>query len=224
MCIAAGLLLIAAALGLTAYNIWDDNRAAASVSEHYAQLDRRIPKGEQVWQGPESAQTAETDSGGALGASEARYPDYVLDPSMPMPTIEVDGNDYIGTLEIPALELSLPVLSEWSYPNLKIAPCRYRGSAYLDDLVIAAHNYSQHFGRLKELATGDAVRFTDADGNVFSYVVSELEQLEPTAVDQLHAGDWPLSLFTCTVGGQYRVVVRCSAAEEIAPIQSQEES
>lgn len=217
VCIAAGLVLILAALGLAAYNIWDDNRAAASASEGYAQLLQRIPTGDQVWQGPDSggAQAAE-DSGRAASIEQPRYPDYVLDPHMQMPTIEVDGNDYIGTLQIPALELSLPVLSQWSDENLKIAPCRYSGSAYLDDLVIAAHNYSRHFGKLKDLSAGDAVIFTDADGNEFCYVVAELEQLQPAAVEQLYAGEWALSLLTCTVGGQYRVVARCSTLEEAA--------
>lgn len=51
--------------------------------------------------------------------------------------------------------------------------------------------------------------FTDADGNVFSYAVSGVEQLSPTAIGELEAGGWALSLFTCTLGGQYRVVVRC---------------
>lgn len=128
--IAAGVLLIAAALCMAGYNLWDDVRASASVSESYEQIEELIPKGETVWQG--------TDSAG-----EIRYPDYVLNPDMEMPTLEIDGHDYIGTLEIPALELSLPVLSEWSYPNLKIAPCRYTGSAYRDSLVIAAHNYTR---------------------------------------------------------------------------------
>ena len=36
-------------------------------------------------------------------------PDYVLFPDMEMPTIEVDGHDYIGTLSIPELGLELPV-------------------------------------------------------------------------------------------------------------------
>lgn len=128
---------------------------------------------------------------------------------MEMPTLEIDGRAYIGTLDIPALGLFLPVLSEWSYPNLKLAPCRYTGSAYQDSLVIAAHNYTRHFGRLKSLTTGDAVVFTDADGNAFSYRVSGVELLSPTAIEALEAGEWALSLFTCTVGGQSRVVVRC---------------
>ena len=203
--IAAGVLLIAAALCMAGYNLWDDVRASASVSESYEQIEELIPKGETVWQG--------TDSAG-----EIRYPDYVLNPDMEMPTLEIDGHDYIGTLEIPALELSLPVLSEWSYPNLKIAPCRYTGSAYRDSLVIAAHNYTRHFGSLKTVSIGDEVRFTDADGNVFFYLVSELEQFPPTAVDQMQAGDWALSLFTCTLGGQYRVVVRCVPEEDAAQV------
>ena len=51
---------------------------------------------------------------------------------------------------------------------------------------------------------------TDTDGNVFDYVVSELEILEPYAVSQMTEGDWDLTLFTCTPGGQYRVTLRCN--------------
>ena len=59
-----------------------------------------------------------------------------------MPTQEVDGQSYIGVLELQPLGLSLPIISQWSYPGLRIAPCRYTGSAYQNDLVIAAHNYT----------------------------------------------------------------------------------
>ena len=79
-------------------------------------------------------------------------PDYVLNPDMEMPEIQLSGLDNascIGTLKIPALHLELPVLSEWSYPLLRKAPCRYAGSAYKGNLVIAAHNYSSHFGQIK---------------------------------------------------------------------------
>lgn len=199
ICIALGLLLIVTAACMTGYNLWDDARASASASEGYERLEALIPKAEAVWQPTNNAE-------------EVWYPDYVLNPDMEMPAIEIDGNEYIGTLEIPALELSLPVLSEWSYPNLKLAPCRYTGSVYKDNMIIAAHNYTRHFGNLKELAIGDTVLFTDSDGNVFSYAVSELEQLLPTAIEEMQSGDWALSLFTCTVGGQYRVVVRCAPA------------
>ena len=111
----------------------------------------------------------------------ASQPAFVRYPDMEMPTKEIDGETYIGVVEIPSLELSLPVMSDWSYPQLKKAPCRYVGSVYSHDVVICGHNYDRHFGRLKELVPGDEVRFTDMDGNVFRYSVCAVEQLAKTA-------------------------------------------
>lgn len=139
----------------------------------------------------------------------ASQPSFVRYPDMEMPTREIEGRTYIGMLEVPALELSLPVMSEWSYPRLKKAPCRYVGSIYSRDMIICGHNYDRHFGRLKELAVGEEVRFTDMDGNVFIYSISGAEQLGKFAVEEMLAGDWDLTLFTCTKGGQSRVTVRC---------------
>lgn len=56
-----------------------------------------------------------------------------------------NGYEYIGYLSIPSIGLALPVMKQWSYAGLKIAPGRYSGSLYTDDLVIAGHNYNRHF-------------------------------------------------------------------------------
>ena len=133
---------------------------------------------------------------------------------MSMPIETINGINYIGVLDIPAINRELPVLSEWDYSNLKIAPCRYAGSAYLDNMVLCAHNYDIHFGSLKNLSYGDEIIFTDMDGNVFTYKVIEIETLQPTAIEEMTIGDWDLTLFTCTVGGATRVAVRC---EKTAP-------
>lgn len=153
----------------------------------------------------------------------ASQPPFVQYPEMEMPTREIDGQTYIGMVEVPALELSLPVISEWTYPRLKKAPCRYVGSVYSKDMVICGHNYDRHFGRLKELAVGDEVRFTDMDGNVFSYSVCGTEQLGKYAVEDMLAGEWDLTLFTCTKGGRMRVTVRCKL-ERYAVGEGQEEA
>jgi len=146
--------------------------------------------------------------------AEATLPSYVLNPQIKMPVKEKDGQAYIGVLEIPSLDLMLPVISEWNYARLKKAPCRYAGSAYTDDLVIAAHNYKTHFGNLKRLNEGDSVTFTDAEGNRFEYKVVLTETLMPRDVDEMKSGEFDLSLFTCTVGGSYRVTVRCDKLKE----------
>lgn len=191
-----GLLLIAAALSLTGYNLYDGYRAERSAKEAVSSLEVLTPV--ETALGPENDPTGK----------EAEIPDYILNPNMEMPAEHINGMDYIGILRVPALDLELPVISEWSYPRLKIAPCRYTGSAYTGDLIIAAHNYSAHFGRLHALHEGDTATFTDMDGNVFTYQMAERETLQPASVDEMESGDWDLTLFTCTVGGQSRITLR----------------
>ena len=192
-----GLLLIAAALFLTCFNLWDERRATNSAGEALRELEAVRP---------EEAEATEP--------GEAEIPAYLLDPGREMPAVEVDGGRYIGVLEVPSLGLELPVMETWSYPNLRVAPCRYSGSAYQDDMIGAAHNYKTHFGQLKELRPGDEVRFTDTEGNVFRYAVAELETLGKYDVEEMTSGDWDLTLFTCTYGGQSRVTVRCLRTAE----------
>lgn len=142
---------------------------------------------------------------------EIYIPDYILNPNMEMPTTEIEGNRYVGYLYFPSLEVELPVMSNWSYPGLKIAPCLYSGSIYNGDAVIAAHNYTGHFGQLYNLEPGDPIRFIDADGNVFSYEVVIQEVLDSTAIEDMTTSSFDLSLFTCTYGGASRFTVRCRA-------------
>lgn len=130
-----------------------------------------------------------------------------------MTAATIDGYDYVGFLSLETLGLELPVMSDWSYPQLKLSPCRYYGSVRGGDLVICAHNYQQHFGRLSDLAVGDSVLFTDMDGVVTAYTVAETEVLQPTAVEEMTSGDYDLTLFSCTYGGKTRVTVRCQRVE-----------
>lgn len=113
----------------------------------------------------------------------------------------------------PALHAELPVLSEWSYDRLKRSPCRFAGSAYLDSMILAAHNYRSHFGGIRNLRPDDKVRLTDVEGHVFRYVVAELEILDGNALEALEGGDWDLTLFTCTLARTTRVVVRCTRVQ-----------
>ena len=145
--------------------------------------------------------------------SEHNPPDYILNPNMEMPTIEIDGNFYIGSLQFSTLNIELPVMSSWSYSGLKISPCLYSGSIYQKNAVIAAHNYISHFGRLTELSQGDKITFTDVDNNIFIYEVIVQEVLVPTAIDDMLDNDADLSLFTCTLGGTSRFTVRCKLLE-----------
>ena len=184
----AGLLLIAAALFLSAYNEWESHEARDSARQVIAQLCDALP-------------------------TEAGEPTTLPDVRQEMPVKTINGRDYIGVLSIPSLELELPVISQWDYPALKVAPCRYSGSLYQDNLIICAHNYASHFGKLKELQPGDIVLFTDMDEHVVTFQMVERETLNPMDAEGMEAGDWDLTLFTCTIDGQTRVTIRLERVE-----------
>ena len=191
-----GLLILLAAALLTLWNVREGDRAAQAAETARNSVEQAVAV--------ETAQTAPPEE------VEISPPD----PARSMPTVEADGNLYIGTLEIPGLGLNLPVLNEWSDTLLKIAPCRYVGSAYLDNMVIAGHNYRRHFGGLHSLQVGDCVFFTDAEGLRLSYTVGLVEKLSGTAVEEMITDKWDMTLFTCTASGLERVAIRCQRIKE----------
>ena len=227
----AGLLLIAAALGFVLYNNWDSRRAGDAAEEAREALrismEHRNPSAVPQFGSsdfssasvpasvPDSAQPDMEGESAPVYANRPTLPDTV--PAVPvMPSEELDGSLYIGILEIPSLSLSLPVMENWDYDKLKIAPCRYTGNLYADDLVIAAHNYASHFGKIGTLSNGAELIFTDMKGEKHIYTVCDLEQIPGTAVEQMQFGsadDWDLTLFTCTLNGQSRVTVRAERRE-----------
>lgn len=194
-----GILLILAALLLIGYNRYESQSASKASQSVLAVMQNTVE---------------ETTVSSAV---EDVYVDHI-DPydqdaaeiAAEMTEKEIDGQYYIGYLSIPILELELPVISEWSYPQLRIAPCRHFGSTKTDDLVIAAHNYESHFGKLKQLKAGDLLTFTDMDGEKILYEVQVVDVLQPTAVDAVKNSDFDLVLYTCTYGGESRVVVFCN--------------
>ena len=208
--ITIGLLLIAAALFLVSYNLYDELRAEQAAKQAATQLDAYLP----AEAAPEAPTDPVEDQDPLVRDERTVIPDYVLSPNMEMPVETINGIDFIGVLRIPALELELPIIREWNYPNLKSAPCRYRGSAYLNNLILCGHNYASHFGSLKTLSEGDIATFTDIDGNVFIYKMVERETLNPTDIEGMESGNWDLTLFTCTVGGQSRVTIRFELEED----------
>lgn len=210
-----GVLLLLSSLGLVAYNLYEDYQASVvscnTVNKIIDHIDS-IRDGNDKKDPSSSVNDVESNVSNNdenTHTTNPGVPEYIINPDIEMPSVLIDGEYYIGLLEIPSLELSLPINSEWSYRKLKHTPCRYTGTAYKRNFVIAAHNYNSHFGSIKQLQQGDLVYFTDMSGNRFTYSVDVCETLIPTAVEEMTSGEWALSLFTCTPGGANRVTVRC---------------
>lgn len=193
-----GLIMIALSVLLTVNNFYDDLRAGESAKKIIAGLN--ITR---------KTVNIASDDTSAIYNNRTDIPDYKLASDMQMPAITVNDSRYVGILTIPSLGLELPVLEEYNYDDLVYSPCRYSGSIYKDNMVIAAHNYQAHFGTLQKLTNGDKVTFTDADGNVFPFKVAYVGKLKAEDVDKMIESEYPLTLFTCNYSGSERVTVRC---------------
>ena len=195
-CIVLGICCLVASAGFIVYNRWEAENAQ-NVSKDLLQNVR------------ENMQELTREEN-----SQDDPIEIPVDVPREMLTTQVNGYDCIGVLSIPALELELPVLTDWDYVKLRMAPCHYFGSCYEKNFVIAAHNYRSHFGRLSELQPKDLVLFTDVSGTVHGYEVVLLETLPGIATEEMITSGFDLSLYTCTPGGASRVTVRCSAVTE----------
>lgn len=203
--VSLGLILLLAAAGVAGYNIIEERNADAESAVVLSQVMDVIPEG-----------VTRKDNEAIEDPEEWEIPAYVLDPNREMPTAEIDGYQYIGVLEVPSIELELPIMSTWDDEKLKITPCRYKGSVYQDNLIIAGHNYRSHFNPLKKFVGGEEVIFTDVEGNKFTYEVGAVETMKGTEVARMEAGDWDLTLFTCTYNGQSRFALRCDLVDSYA--------
>ena len=233
--IIVGVLLVLASVGLVSYNTYDSARAGMEsdrvldelevliqrnplpVPTHiqYIEVDddgNEVVHDEVVYVAPEQVNAVSSAvSSGSSGGGTAQ----VQTVGQTIPTVQVDEWKYIGVLQIPSLRLTLPVLHKWDYSRLRIAPCRYYGSVYKHNLVIAGHNYSVHFSPVRSIRLGADVYFTDVYGTRYHYRVSKTETVQPNDVERMITsnGEWELTLFTCNLGGATRFACRCQLIE-----------
>jgi len=122
-------------------------------------------------------------------------------------------------LEIPAIDLELPVIWEYSDEALEDYICRFTGPdpGESGNLVITGHDYlgGALFGHLDEVEVGDTVRLVNSDGEQYSYTVYETELITPDDVGALgnYEGDHAVTLMTCADNANLRLLLRCAQAD-----------
>ena len=207
-----GVLIFVAMLGVAGYQNYAEKSSDEAVVEMTLAYEEALKdkaaviRPAEVFDQKETAQNEESAQAEDLAQEEA------------MPYIEVANQACIGIISIPAINIAVPVNNDCTSAALKKMPCRYVGGVETNSMVIAAHNYQRHFGKISLLKAGDQVTFTDVDGVEYNYEVVQTEVLGAYDVEEMTTGDWDLTLFTCTYGGQNRVTVRCSLVEDYSEV------
>lgn len=113
----------------------------------------------------------------------------------------------IGILTIPRIDAKLPVTAGVTEEQLKVSEGWVTQSAPIGgegNAVIAGHRsytYGRHFNRLGELEAGDEIRYTTAESEDMTFLVSEIliiEPGDPATFTTPPEGTAQLTLYTCT--------------------------
>lgn len=206
---AAGAVLIAGALGLCLYNRYtaetagrESGKAVSRFMEYVSEINEESEQRSSVL--PDDYEPV-LFSMAEKYTSENESPENAAEE---IPVFEADGFSFAAVIEIPVLDLILPVCSEFSMDTLKYYPCVYSGTVNENNIIIAAHNYESHFGNIKSLQSGDEVILTDAAGNRIIYQVTETEVISGERADDMTGGSWDMTLFSCNLSGKSRITVR----------------
>lgn len=131
------------------------------------------------------------------------------------------GNTYrtIAVINIPKINISYPVINDYSEANLKIAPTKFAGPEpnQVGNFVIVGHNNwnKEFFSNLDKLENDDIIELTDLSGNKISYKVYDKYQIKQndfSCLNQKTNGKIELTLITCVKHQKNkRLIVKCIA-------------
>ena len=133
-----------------------------------------------------------------------------ISPNPNMPVLEIHDVDYVALIEIPSLNLALPVADAWNSQKLYSSPARFYGSCYDNSLVIGGSDNSHQFSFCDKIDNGTVIIVTDMTGTQFSYTVSRVDRSKSAESNWLISRDYDLTLFCRDALSMEYVAVRCS--------------
>lgn len=181
ICLLAGAVMMAAALVTLVFWQWNIHASAKAAVEHVHTLRTLIPE-------PQGA-----------------MPEVRRDNSMPV--LSLEGEDYIGILEIPAFGSALPVGAHWGHSSRY--PCRLTGSVYDGSIRIGATTQAGQYDFYRDISVGDALYFTDMTGNRYGYVVADIRYTRHADEENPDSREADLMLFLQNVYAFEYIQIYC---------------
>lgn len=124
-----------------------------------------------------------------------------------------------GIIDIPKINISYPIINDYSESNLNIAPTKFVGPEINTpgNFVIVGHNNwnKEFFSNLNKLEKNDIITLTDHNNNSLDYKVYniyETKQNDFSCLSQETNGKIELTLITCIKNQKNkRLIIKCIA-------------
>ena len=124
-----------------------------------------------------------------------------------MAVLSLDGTNFVGILEMPRYGSGLPVCADWG--AVSKYPCRLEGSVYDCTMQIGGTSQKGQYDFYREISVGDAVYFTDMEGNRFSYEIADIRYEQHADQNALQRKDAALTLFIKNLYAFEYIVIFC---------------
>ena len=124
-----------------------------------------------------------------------------------MSVLSVDGLDFVGIVELPRYESTLPICADWGKTSKY--PCRFSGSVYDGTMQIGATTQKGQYDFYRELSVGDTVIYTDVEGNRYTFTITTLRYEKHADQAALQYEEAPLTLFIKNIYSFEYLIVFC---------------
>lgn len=134
----------------------------------------------------------------------------------------LNGQNVIGIIEIPKIELVYAIVEGTEHENIGVAIGHFKDSAQIGEkgnCALAGHRggtSGPYFKNIDMLVSGDVVSVTNVYGEVFDYIVYDsfvVEPYETYVVKPLEEKGTILTMVTCTDNGTRRLIVHAKIKE-----------
>lgn len=125
----------------------------------------------------------------------------------------------IGLIEIPAINISYPILENSNENLLKISVCRFAGPLpnRTGNLCIAGHNYKNNlmFSKLYKLNINDSIYITDLNNTKLEYIIYEKFKVKQNNLAcTANTSDTQITLVTCNEqNNKERIIIKAKVKE-----------
>ena len=127
-----------------------------------------------------------------------------------MSVLSVDGVDFVGIVEFPQYGSVLPVCGNWGRTSQY--PCSFSGSIYDGSLQIGATTQQGQYSFYREISVGDAVIFTDMEGNRYTFQVAAMRYEKHIDQAALQRQELALTLFVKNIYSFEYLIIFCENA------------
>jgi len=182
---AVGFLLILCSFSLLAFSHFRTQRAQKNVAEIVQTLESILP--------------ARTE--GVMDSFQ----------DMDMPALELDGEDFVAVVDIPAFGVTLPVCARWDEGKVTSYPCRFWGTVYDGSLIVGGYDQPGQFDFFDRIPDGAVVTVTDMTGGEFTYAVERVERSRSAQAEVLMDDTADLTLFVRDAYLLEYIILRCAA-------------